>query len=85
MTFQIGDLVEVKSIEECGFVHDRRIGMGKRNLYLIDDIQGEGFEWFRQDDLKLINRKKKEKSVKWLRQEDLALYNRRKKEKENGR
>ena len=54
MTFQIGDLVEIKSIEECGFVHDRRIGMGKRNLYLIDDIQGEGFEWFRQDDLKLL-------------------------------
>jgi len=58
MTFKIGDLVEVKSIEESGFIQERRIGMGERNLYLIDDIQGEGFCWFRQDDLKLINRKK---------------------------
>jgi hypothetical protein len=60
MTFKIGDMVEVKSIEEWGFVHDREIGKGKRNLYLIDEIQGEGFSWFRQDDLKLINRKKED-------------------------
>ena len=53
-------MVEVKSIEEWGFVHDREIGKGKRNLYLIDEIQGEGFSWFRQDDLKLINRKKED-------------------------
>ncbi len=60
MTFKIGDLVEVKSIGECGFIHDREIGRGERNLYLIDEVQGEGFEWIRQDDLKLINRKKED-------------------------
>ena len=62
MTFKIGDMVEIKSIEEWGFVQDREIGRGKRNLYLIDEIQGEGFSWFRQDDLKLINRKKEKEN-----------------------
>ena len=30
-------------------------------MYLVDDIQGHGFEWYREDELKLLKREKKEK------------------------
>ena len=65
MAFKVGDLVEIKSLEESVFIHERIIGRGCRNMYLVDDIQGHGFEWYREDELKLLNREKKEEKVKW--------------------
>ena len=61
MAFKVGDLVEIKSLEESVFIHERIIGRGCRNMYLVDSIQGHDFEWYREDELKLIKREKKEK------------------------
>ena len=65
MAFKVGDLVEIKSLEESVFIHERIIGRGCRNMYLVDSIQGHDFEWYREDELKLIKREKKEEKVKW--------------------
>ena len=56
MAFKVGDLVEIKSLEESVFIHERIIGRGCRNMYLVDDIQGHGYEWYREDELKLLAR-----------------------------
>ena len=40
MAFKVGDLVEIKSLEESVFIHERIIGRGCRNMYLVDGIQG---------------------------------------------